>query len=91
MTPKSSNPDALVAESPAQERAIVHGLDSRPDRADTINRLRLLWAQRRFVGCVTLFGLIATTVIALLTPSRYTSTVRLMPPACVKPYVKQRG
>jgi capsule polysaccharide export protein KpsE/RkpR len=42
--------------------------------------LRLLWGERRFLGRVTFFGMLLSTLIALVLPPRYESTVRLMPP-----------
>ena len=41
---------------------------------------RLLWAERRFLMRATLLGLVVAIVIALILPSRYRSSVRLMPP-----------
>ncbi len=45
-----------------------------------VARLRLLWTNRRFLGRAAIGGLLFATVIALVIPARYTSTVRLMPP-----------
>jgi uncharacterized protein involved in exopolysaccharide biosynthesis len=42
--------------------------------------LRLLWEQRRFLFKIALCAVIASAIIALLIPSRYDSTARLMPP-----------
>lgn len=44
------------------------------------SRLRLLWAKRRLLLRVAVVGLVATTLVAFLIPSRYQSTVQLMPP-----------
>jgi len=49
-------------------------------RESFIAQMRLLWQQRRFVFRVVICGVVAATLIALLIPSRYESTVRLMPP-----------
>lgn len=43
-------------------------------------RIRLLWNERRFLLRVFIGGILVSMVIALLIPSRYESTVRLMPP-----------
>jgi capsule polysaccharide export protein KpsE/RkpR len=42
--------------------------------------LRLLWSERRFLARVTVYGIVLATLIALILPPRYESTVRLMPP-----------
>ena len=56
--------------------------DSRPREAreQTVANLRLLWDSRRFLGRVTGAGLLLSTLLVLLIPSRYRSVVRLMPP-----------
>jgi uncharacterized protein involved in exopolysaccharide biosynthesis len=52
-----------------------------PDhRAKLYGRLALLWAKRRYLGKATLVGLAIGTLVAILIPSRYESTVELMPP-----------
>jgi capsule polysaccharide export protein KpsE/RkpR len=50
------------------------------ERGKVIARLRLLWEQRQILYRWAAIGLIASIIIALLIPVRYTSTVRLMPP-----------
>jgi capsule polysaccharide export protein KpsE/RkpR len=45
-----------------------------------IDDLRLLWRRRIFVFRVMAAGLVLSTAIALLIPSRYTSRIQLMPP-----------
>lgn len=49
-------------------------------RAKIYILLRLFLARRRFLGKALLFGLAAGCLIAFLVPSRYESTVQLMPP-----------
>lgn len=46
----------------------------------TVAQLRLLWMNRRLLFRVAAYGLAASAIIALLIPSRYESTARLMPP-----------
>jgi capsule polysaccharide export protein KpsE/RkpR len=41
---------------------------------------RLLWDHRRLLGRVTLYGLLASALVAFLIPSRYQSVAHLMPP-----------
>ena len=45
-----------------------------------IERLRLLWSNRRFIAKAALAGLIFGVILALLLPKRYESSTRLMPP-----------
>jgi len=42
--------------------------------------LRLFWAHRRMLYRVSLYGLLASTLVAFLIAKRYESTTRLMPP-----------
>ena len=46
----------------------------------TLARARLLWAHRGLLYRVAMYAALASAVIALLIPSRYESTARLMPP-----------
>ena len=55
-------------------------VDARVARERAIARVRLLWDHRRFLARVTGVGLLASIVVALAIPVRYTSTTRLMPP-----------
>jgi capsule polysaccharide export protein KpsE/RkpR len=45
-----------------------------------VEKLRLVWNRRRFVGKCVLIGLVLGTAIAFLIPSQYESYTRLMPP-----------
>lgn len=45
-----------------------------------IDKLRVLWERRRLLYRWAVIGFVLSTIIALLTPSRYTTTTRLMPP-----------
>jgi capsule polysaccharide export protein KpsE/RkpR len=49
-------------------------------RQKKYERFQLIWSRRRWLGKVALYGLAVSAVIAILIPSRYESTVRLMPP-----------
>jgi capsule polysaccharide export protein KpsE/RkpR len=64
-----------IVERPAGHEAPIHVDDSR-----RVAWLRLLWAQRRFLGRASIAGLILSLVIAVLLPSKYESKTRLMPP-----------
>jgi capsule polysaccharide export protein KpsE/RkpR len=55
----------------------------RPDTAeswDTVEMLALIWERRALLSKVAVRALIVSTIIAFLLPTRYDSTVRLMPP-----------
>src|SRR4029077_23085 len=49
-------------------------------RSPAVGILRSLWAERRYLGKAIFAGLAAGLLVALLIPSRYQSTARLMPP-----------
>jgi capsule polysaccharide export protein KpsE/RkpR len=49
-------------------------------REAAVQRLRLLWENRRFLIVSTIAGVVLGTFIALLLPNRYESTAQLMPP-----------
>jgi capsule polysaccharide export protein KpsE/RkpR len=52
-----------------------------PDSGERfIERLRLLWNERRFLGRAAVAGLLLGTVLAFLLPKRFESTTQLMPP-----------
>jgi capsule polysaccharide export protein KpsE/RkpR len=62
------------------ELSFGEGLDYRQTHERTIARLRLFWSRRDFLLRAAVWGIVLSTVIAFLIPSRYTSTTRLMPP-----------
>ena len=49
-----------------------------PDR--TVERLRLLWSERRFLRKTLAAGVVLGVVIAFLLPKHFQSTAQLMPP-----------
>ena len=50
------------------------------ERQRSAAKARLLWERRGFLCRIVVWGLASATAIAFLIPSRYQSTVRLMPP-----------
>lgn len=64
-----------MIDDPAEEE-----LFSPEARTKTVQQLRVVWSNRRFLGRVFGLGLLAGLLIAFLIPSRYESTVELMPP-----------
>jgi capsule polysaccharide export protein KpsE/RkpR len=49
-------------------------------REKTVERLRLLWEQRRVLGKTVAISLVLGLLLAFIIPSHYESTVQLMPP-----------
>ena len=72
--------EAIEANQSPTAQALELQLDSTLARERMCSRLRILWAERRFllrIGCV---ALLVSTVIAFLIPKRYTTQVQIMPP-----------
>lgn len=59
---------------------VVRVHDESVVQARAVDRLRLLWEERRLLFKVSIFGLIVFTLIAFLIPKRFQSTTQLMPP-----------
>jgi uncharacterized protein involved in exopolysaccharide biosynthesis len=70
-----------VPEQPEQDFPVAPGPEEAPQESEiSVAHLRLLWQHRRLLARVALSGLLASTFIAFLIPTRYESTARLMPP-----------
>jgi uncharacterized protein involved in exopolysaccharide biosynthesis len=80
VTPTATNPQPEVMVDPDSRGDFEPIEDPRIAREQMIARFRTLWAERRFLFRVTIAALLASTLIAFLIPSRYESTVQLMPP-----------
>ncbi len=66
---------------PEQDLPIAPGPEGAPQESEmSVAHLRLLWQHRRLLARVALSGLLASTLIAFLIPTRYESIARLMPP-----------
>jgi uncharacterized protein involved in exopolysaccharide biosynthesis len=59
---------------------VVRANDEDAARERSIDRLRLLWEERRFLFRISIYGLALFTLIAFLIPKRYESSAVLMPP-----------
>jgi capsule polysaccharide export protein KpsE/RkpR len=59
---------------------VYENVAERKAREKAVARLDLLYDRRRFLGKLLICGLTLFLIIALLIPSKYTSTVQLMPP-----------
>lgn len=68
------------AEPELQEAFVPIEEDPREARERLLLRLRLLWAERRFLWRAGIVGLLAATLTAFLIPNRFVSTAQLMPP-----------
>jgi uncharacterized protein involved in exopolysaccharide biosynthesis len=62
------------------ERLLSIPPDTQEPGRQNVERARVLWEQRRFLSRITGAGLVLAALIAILLPSQYTSTVRMMPP-----------
>lgn len=70
-----------VTDLPEKEYPVPPAIERIDDESNKILKsLRLLWKYRRILSRVALYALVASTLIALIIPSRYESTARLMPP-----------
>jgi uncharacterized protein involved in exopolysaccharide biosynthesis len=80
VTPTATNPQPEVMVEPDSRGDFEPIEDPRIAREQMIARFRTLWAERRFLFRVTITSLLASFLITFLIPSRYESTVQLMPP-----------
>jgi len=71
--PKFSPPDL-------EQELVIEVEDAGEYQARNVARLALLWRERRFLLRCAGLGMVASIIIALLIPVRYTSITRLMPP-----------
>jgi uncharacterized protein involved in exopolysaccharide biosynthesis len=70
-----------VPELPEHDLPIVPGLEEAQQGSGiSVEYLRLLWEHRRLLARIVFYGLLASTLIAFLIPTRFESTARLMPP-----------
>jgi capsule polysaccharide export protein KpsE/RkpR len=70
-----------VPELPEHDLPITPGPEETPQSSgSSVEYLRLLWEHRRLLARIVLYGLLASTLIAFLIPTRFESTTRLMPP-----------
>ena len=58
----------------------VRANDESAAQVRAVDRLRLLWEERRFLFRISIYGLALFTLIAFLVPKRYESSAVLMPP-----------
>ncbi|HTX16611.1 MAG TPA: hypothetical protein VMD77_15030 [Candidatus Baltobacteraceae bacterium] len=76
-----TNSPRVTFDRPAAPEGVVESRVERSfDWERFFLRLRLLWAERRFLLRVAIAGLIFTTAVAFLIGARYESEVQLMPP-----------
>ncbi|MCI0541399.1 MAG: Wzz/FepE/Etk N-terminal domain-containing protein [Verrucomicrobiales bacterium] len=77
---KDSNSENELLEPLEIEEEFESPADRQVRRARMVERLRLLWRERRLLARVTLWGLVISTALAFVIPARYESAARLMPP-----------
>jgi uncharacterized protein involved in exopolysaccharide biosynthesis len=80
MTSPNTTPEVLRALD--IDQLLAHRLrqDQAENRVRKIARIGRLWKQRKLLGRFAAYGAAITAVIAILIPSRYAATTRLMPP-----------
>jgi uncharacterized protein involved in exopolysaccharide biosynthesis len=76
----ASNPEHDFVLQPEFDTPVNGEVYEKEAQERTLARMRLLWHQRRFLFRITAVGLLLSTAMAWLVPSRFTSTTRLMPP-----------
>jgi len=67
-----ARPDVEII--PSEDRDLVL------DRARSVATQRLVWSNRRLIARTAAWGVVISTLIALLIPKRFQTTARLMPP-----------
>ncbi|MCI0351648.1 MAG: Wzz/FepE/Etk N-terminal domain-containing protein [Acidobacteriales bacterium] len=80
MKVKDSNSESEILEPLEIEEEFESPADREARRARMVERLRILWRERRLLARVTLWGLVISTALAFVIPKRYESAARLMPP-----------
>jgi uncharacterized protein involved in exopolysaccharide biosynthesis len=80
LTSPNTTPDIL--RSLDIDQLLAHRLrqDQAESRGRKIARIGRLWKQRKLLGKFIAYGAVAALLIAILVPSRYAATTRLMPP-----------
>jgi capsule polysaccharide export protein KpsE/RkpR len=68
-------------ETPEKDIPVAPDPPRTPEASEnTFAYLRLLWGHRGLLCRVTLYAMVASTLVSFLIPARYESTARLMPP-----------
>jgi uncharacterized protein involved in exopolysaccharide biosynthesis len=80
MTAPNTTPEVLRALDIDQLLAQRLRQDQVESRGRKIARIGRLWKQRKLLGKFAAYGAVVTLLIAILIPSRYAATTRLMPP-----------
>jgi capsule polysaccharide export protein KpsE/RkpR len=79
-TKEIPNREAELAHPEFDHELLIQEEPAGSGRDRFVSRLSVLWNERRFLGRCILIGFIASIIIVLLIPVRYTSITRLMPP-----------
>jgi len=79
-TKQITNRDAKYPDPHLEEELIVVAEDAAVYRGRTVARFSLLWQERKILFRSAALGMVASALIVLMIPVRYTSTTRLMPP-----------
>lgn len=79
-TKEITKQEARYIEPELEEEILAEVQDAQSRRQRIIGRLSLLWQERRFLFRWAASAFVASVVLVLLIPVRYTSTTKLMPP-----------
>lgn len=72
--------DARFVDPELEQELVIEAEDPLAHRGRWVARFALVWGEREFLLRCTVVGFVLSILIAVLTPARYTSTTRLMPP-----------
>ncbi|HEY2820032.1 MAG TPA: hypothetical protein VGJ06_03235 [Candidatus Acidoferrum sp.] len=80
MSQSGTRPQVEEVPHHLDDEAVVDEISSTELRAHSVERLRLLWNKRIYLGKAFGIGLIVGLLAAFLIPSRFEATTQLMPP-----------
>ena len=80
MTQTAAKPQPEITPQPGYEETLQPDLVATEATGVTVQRVRMLWNQRRLLTRAVIAGLVAGTLLAFLLPKRYESSTQLMPP-----------
>ena len=75
-----AEPELVSRAHSFESAADVAQVEETPGSWNTVELLALIWERRALLRTVAVRALIISTIVAFLIPTKYDSTVRLMPP-----------
>ncbi len=80
MSQAGAKPKTEIPAKPILEEGGAPELGEKVSRERSVDRLRILWNQRRFLARAVLAGIVSGCLLAFVLPVEYESTAQLMPP-----------